>query len=202
MENRCWLECPPVGHSPTTLHTHEVTGSSPVVSTKNKRYPFGWRLFFMKRGARTHLTAICRWHIAKTSSKTGFLHTILPKAAKLAIESRSLWGADILQNTIILRPHACLPILMIGMRSRESLNKSSAAEQRIFSPSCAVSKVGNTYSIPPLLILSSGEKSLAVSFCRFNQSFPKNAFKNQIKWTAGAFIKSNGEVFLHPSVFL
>ena len=24
----------PVGHSPTTLHTHEVTGSSPVVSTK------------------------------------------------------------------------------------------------------------------------------------------------------------------------
>ena len=29
-------------------------------------------------------------------------------------------------------------------KTKEPLNKSSAAEQRIFSPSCAVSKVGKT----------------------------------------------------------
>ena len=33
VEKLSWLERPPVGHSPTMLHTHEVTGSSPVVST-------------------------------------------------------------------------------------------------------------------------------------------------------------------------
>ena len=39
---------------------------------------------------------------------------------------------------------------------KETLNKSPAAEQRIFFPSCVVSKVGNTQSIP-LLKPSSGE---------------------------------------------
>ena len=50
--------------------------------------------------------------------------------------------------------------------------KSSAADRRIFSLIRAVPKVGNTYSIPPLLEPSAEEKSLAVSSCRFNQSFP------------------------------
>ncbi|MCI7573773.1 MAG: hypothetical protein MSS94_03365, partial [Clostridiales bacterium] len=49
--------------------------------------------------------------------------------------------------------------------TRETLNKSSAAEQRIFSSIRSVSKVGNTSSIPPLLKLSAEEKSLAVSTC-------------------------------------
>ena len=53
----------------------------------------------------------------------------------------------------------------------ESLNKSSSAEQRIFSSIRAASKAGNTYSIPPLLKPSSREKSRAVSSRRFNQSF-------------------------------
>ena len=53
----------------------------------------------------------------------------------------------------------------------ETLNKSPSAEQRIFFPSCSVPKVGNTYSIPPLSTPSSGEKTLAVSSRRFNQSF-------------------------------
>ena len=57
---------------------------------------------------------------------------------------------------------------------REPLNKSTSAEQRIFFPGCAVSKVGNTYSIPPLLKPSSSEKSFAVSSCRFIQSFLKS----------------------------
>ena len=38
----------PVGHSPTTLHTHEVTGSSPVVSTSQKTPPC-WVAFFYSR---------------------------------------------------------------------------------------------------------------------------------------------------------
>ena len=73
----------PVGHSPTTLHTHEVTGSSPVVSTRNKnttqRVVF---LFLMKQGTRTHLNARCRWHLAATSSQTGGNHTLCPLAKR------------------------------------------------------------------------------------------------------------------------
>ena len=37
----------------------------------------------------------------------------------------------------------------------------------------AVWKLGNTYSIPPISKLSLEPKSLAVSSCRFHQSFPK-----------------------------
>ena len=54
----------------------------------------------------------------------------------------------------------------------ESLNKSPAAEQRIFSLICAVQKVGNTSSIPLLSEPSAEEKSLVVSSCRFVQRFP------------------------------
>ena len=61
----------------------------------------------MKRRARTHLTAICQWHIAKTSSKTGFLHTILPETTKLAIESRSLRDTDFWEGVVIIKT-ACL----------------------------------------------------------------------------------------------
>ena len=75
--------------------------------------------------------------------------------------------------------HTVFLLFMLPLRnenrfhlSREPLNKSSAAEQRSFSSIRAVSKVGNTYSIPPLLKLSAEEKSLAASSCRFNQSFP------------------------------
>ena len=53
----------------------------------------------------------------------------------------------------------------------ETLNNSSAAEQRIFSPIRAVQKTGNTYSIPPFSEPSAGEKSLAASSCRIIQSF-------------------------------
>ena len=53
----------------------------------------------------------------------------------------------------------------------EPLNKSSAAEQRIFFAHSSVPKTGNTYSIPPLSISRLVEKSLAVSSCRLNQSF-------------------------------
>ena len=55
----------------------------------------------------------------------------------------------------------------------ESLNKSSAAERRIFCPSRAVPKTGNTYSIPSFSELSSESKSPAVGSCRLNQSFLK-----------------------------
>ena len=54
----------------------------------------------------------------------------------------------------------------------EPLNKSSAAEQRIFFLIHAEWKTGNTRSIPLFSILLSEKKSLAVSSCRFNQSFP------------------------------
>ena len=60
--------------------------------------------------------------------------------------------------------------------AKETLNNSSAAGQRIFSPIRAVQKTGNTYSIPPFSEPSVGEKSLAASSCRIIQSFPKHQF--------------------------
>ena len=57
---------------------------------------------------------------------------------------------------------------------KEPLNKSAAAERRIFSPIRAVQKTGNTYSIPPFFEPSAGEKSLAASSCRIIQSFLKS----------------------------
>lgn len=54
----------------------------------------------------------------------------------------------------------------------EALNPSSAAEGWIFSSSCVVPKLGNTFSIPPILEPSSEEKSLSLSTCRRIQSFP------------------------------
>ena len=60
----------------------------------------------------------------------------------------------------------------IARKTRETLNKSPAAEQRIFSSIRAASKPGNTQSIPPLLKPSAREKSLTVGSRRFNQSFP------------------------------
>ena len=53
----------------------------------------------------------------------------------------------------------------------ETLNKSSAAERRIFCHIRAVQKTGNTYSIPTFFGLSAETKSPAVSSCRFIQSF-------------------------------
>ena len=55
---------------------------------------------------------------------------------------------------------------------KEPLNKSSAAGKLIFFPIHAEWKTGNTRSIPLFSILLSEKKSLAVSSCRFNQSFP------------------------------
>ena len=47
------------------LHTHEVEGSSPPVSTKKKTTPTWCGFSFCAEGGtRTHLNAICRWHIA------------------------------------------------------------------------------------------------------------------------------------------
>lgn len=44
--------------------------------------------------------------------------------------------------------------------------------------------MGNTYSIPTFSVLSLGTKSLAVSTCRFNQSFLRNIQQLlQIRWT-------------------
>ena len=55
--------------------------------------------------------------------------------------------------------------------SKETLNKSSAAERRIFCIIRSVLKTGNTYSIPSFLELSAKSKSPAVSSCRFIESF-------------------------------
>ena len=77
--------------------------------------------------------------------------------------------------------------------SMETLNKSPSAEQRIFFPSCAVLKAGNTQSIPPLLIPSSGEKSHAVSSRRFIQSFPILDMCHKLNMSRSAFYrKCNG----------
>ena len=59
----------------------------------------------------------------------------------------------------------------ICTKTKEPLNKSPSAEQRIFCSLSAVWKIGNTYSIPRFFKLSEEAKSLAVSSCRFNQSF-------------------------------
>ena len=78
--------------------------------------------------------------------------------------------------------------------NRETLNKSSAAGQRIFCPQSAVWKTGNiaqplpaklaygcgiplagTYSIPTFSKPCLRTKSLAASSCRFNQSFHRIA---------------------------
>ena len=59
--------------------------------------------------------------------------------------------------------------------SWEPLNKSSAAEQRIFCSLSAVWKIGNTYSIPRFPKLSEEAKSLAVSSCRFKEALNNSA---------------------------
>ncbi len=61
---------------------------------------------------------------------------------------------------------------------REPLNKSSSAGRRIFCPTRAVLKAGNTQSIPPLSELSAETKSSAASSCRFNQSFLRHLFSD------------------------
>ena len=53
---------------------------------KRKSPPFGGDFLFADNRARTHLNAICRWHIAATSSKTGGIYTICPQRGKSAIE--------------------------------------------------------------------------------------------------------------------
>ena len=95
-------------------------------------------------------------------------------------------------------------LLYFLLFSREALNKSSAAGQRIFCPQSAVWRMGNiaqplpaklaygcgiplagTQSIPTFSKPCLRTKSLAPSSCRFNQSFPKQSFSNrvQIHWT-------------------
>ena len=73
----------------------------------------------------------------------------------------------------IIRPcggnETCLQVCI--ETSKETLNNSSAAGQRIFSPIRAVQKTENTYRIPPFSEPSAGEKSLAASSCRMIQSF-------------------------------
>ena len=63
----------------TMLHTHEVTGSSPVVSTKKKDHPLGGLFFLLERRqrTRTHFNATVRWTVAATSSKTGGNHNVI-----------------------------------------------------------------------------------------------------------------------------
>ena len=78
--------------------------------------------------------------------------------------------------SFLMRNPQCGLVNHIGdfsdVNSKEPLNKSSAAERRIFYTNRAVRKMENTYSIPSFFVLSLGAKSLAVSSCRFNQSFP------------------------------
>ena len=58
-------------------------------------------------------------------------------------------------------------------RTKEPLNNSAAAGWRVFCPIRSVLKLGNTQSIPPILVLSAEPKSLATSSCRIIQRFPK-----------------------------
>ena len=58
-------------------------------------------------------------------------------------------------------------------RLRETLNKSTSAEQRIFYPQSAVRKTENTQSIPSFSVPCLRTKSLAVSSRGFIQSFPR-----------------------------
>ena len=53
------------------LHTHEVTGSSPVVSTKKKTTRTGGLLFLVeiRHRTRTHLNATVRWTVACRRSR-------------------------------------------------------------------------------------------------------------------------------------
>ena len=63
----------------TMLHTHEVTGSSPVVSTKKKDHPTGGLFFLLeiRQRTRTHFNATVRWTVAATSSKTGGNYNVI-----------------------------------------------------------------------------------------------------------------------------
>ena len=53
-----------------------MRGFESLILCQKSRYPTGYLLFYLWRGTRTHQKAICRWHIAATSSKTGGYHTI------------------------------------------------------------------------------------------------------------------------------
>ena len=65
------------------LHTHEVTGSSPVVSTNKKPHPCGVVFCWLRNeGTRTHLNATVQWTVASRRLSRRLLHN--------QIESRSL----------------------------------------------------------------------------------------------------------------
>ena len=63
------------------LHTHEVTGSSPVVSTNKKAPPWAVLFYWWSRDSNPS-NADVRWTSATASAHTGCLHSV--------IESRSL----------------------------------------------------------------------------------------------------------------
>ena len=79
------LERFPTGQSPVMPHTHEVTGSSPVVSTKQKVHPKGWAFLFgavFTKGTRTNRSATVRWTVAAPSANTeGYNNFCLGKNA-------------------------------------------------------------------------------------------------------------------------
>ena len=58
-----------------------------LLSPPKKNHHLSVVIFFGGARTRTHLNAICLWHIAATSSKTGGIYTICPQRDKSAIES-------------------------------------------------------------------------------------------------------------------
>ena len=60
---------------------------------------------------------------------------------------------------------------LTALTLEETLINSPSAEQRIFCPSCAVLKMGKTYSITAFLELSSVPKPSAVGSRLFNHRF-------------------------------
>ena len=123
----------------------------------------------------------------------GFLYWICMSILKL---HWSRWGIPIYPFYLILTGIA---LADISQRAREPLNKSSAAEERIFFARSSASKAGNTSSIPLLLMLRPVKKSLALTSCRFNQRFPRSLHKGA-KWLSAAV--SLFTVALLTNVFL
>ena len=107
-----------------------------------------------------------RWH----SSASAFTVWCWP----LCCWVWSLWYSTSPGHGVRFAPWEPWRRVFANWKTKETLNKSSAAERRIFCPQTAVWKMGNTYSIPSFSKPCLEPKSFAVSSCRFNQSFPKN----------------------------
>lgn len=100
----------------------------------------------------------CKNHCVFCAAKMVMTASFAPKWRKVQMyrhflcSEAAVSGEALFSCRLFNGPRKGISIMLYP--AKESLNKSSAAEQRIFSSACEVSNVGNTPGIPELLQLS------------------------------------------------